>query len=75
MAAAGAGHGIIGMRERVNLCGGTFSAGPLPEGGFQVTAALPLPPVVPGPGPGPGPEPERVPAGRSAAVASSGGRE
>jgi signal transduction histidine kinase len=41
-AASGAGHGIIGMRERANLCGGEFSAGPLPEGGFQVTAVLPL---------------------------------
>jgi len=40
---AGTGHGIIGMRERANLCGGEFSAGPLPAGGFQVTAALPLP--------------------------------
>jgi signal transduction histidine kinase len=43
MAAPGTGHGIIGMRERVHLCGGTFGAGPLPDGGFQVTAALPLP--------------------------------
>ena len=39
----GTGHGIIGMRERVHLCGGTFSAGPLLERGFQVMAALPLP--------------------------------
>jgi signal transduction histidine kinase len=38
----GAGHGIIGMRERVSLCGGTFSAGPLPDGGFGVSATLPL---------------------------------
>ena len=43
VATPGTGHGIIGMRERVHLCGGTFSAGPLPNGGFQVTAALPLP--------------------------------
>jgi signal transduction histidine kinase len=41
-AAPAAGHGIIGMRERANLCGGHFSAGPLPAGGFQVTVALPL---------------------------------
>ena len=40
---AGTGHGIIGMRERVHLCGGTFGAGPAPGGGFQVSAALPLP--------------------------------
>jgi hypothetical protein len=43
VASAGTGHGIIGMRERVHLCGGTFSAGPLPDSGFQVTATLPLP--------------------------------
>jgi signal transduction histidine kinase len=44
--AAGGGHGLIGMRERVHLCGGSFSAGPLPDGGFQVMAALPLPPTI-----------------------------
>jgi signal transduction histidine kinase len=47
MASVGSGHGIIGMRERVHLCGGTFNAGPLPNGGFQVMAALPLPAVLP----------------------------
>jgi len=36
------GHGLIGMRERVHLYGGRFWAAPLPEGGFQVTARLPL---------------------------------
>jgi signal transduction histidine kinase len=41
-ATAGTGHGIIGMRERVNLCGGEFSAGRLSGGGFRVTALLPL---------------------------------
>jgi signal transduction histidine kinase len=46
VAAAGTGHGIVGMRERVHLCGGTFGAGPLPGSGFQVTATLPLPAVV-----------------------------
>jgi signal transduction histidine kinase len=39
----GAGHGIIGMRERVSLLGGEFSAGPLPGYGFRVTARIPLP--------------------------------
>lgn len=43
VASAGGGHGIIGMRERVHLCGGTFNAGPLRDGGFQVMASLPLP--------------------------------
>jgi signal transduction histidine kinase len=41
-APAGAtGFGIAGMRERVALLGGRFSAGPRPEGGFQVSARLP----------------------------------
>jgi signal transduction histidine kinase len=39
---AGTGHGIIGMRERANLCGGDFRAGALPGGGFEVNATLPL---------------------------------
>jgi signal transduction histidine kinase len=38
------GHGIIGMRERVTLLGGEFSAGPRPGYGFQVSAHIPLPP-------------------------------
>jgi hypothetical protein len=37
------GHGIIGMRERVSLLGGQFSAGPLPGYGFEVIARIPLP--------------------------------
>lgn len=36
------GHGLIGMRERVTLYGGTFSAGPHETGGFRVDATLPL---------------------------------
>jgi len=38
------GHalGIVGMRERVTAIGGTLRAGPRPDGGFRVTAALPL---------------------------------
>ncbi|MFJ7266728.1 sensor histidine kinase [Streptomyces sp. NPDC099050] len=42
-AAAGSGYGIVGMRERVGLLHGEFSAGPLPEGGFRVAAVLPIP--------------------------------
>lgn len=36
------GQGLIGMRERVALHGGTFSAGPRESGGFSVTARLPV---------------------------------
>ncbi|MBV9093773.1 MAG: sensor histidine kinase [Streptosporangiaceae bacterium] len=38
------GHGLTGMRERVTLLGGQFSAGPLPGYGFRVSARIPLPP-------------------------------
>lgn len=38
----GGGHGIVGMRERASLHGGTIEAGPRPEGGFRVRAHLPL---------------------------------
>jgi signal transduction histidine kinase len=37
----GHGHGLAGMRERVTLLGGTFSAGPTQGGGFEVAAVLP----------------------------------
>lgn len=39
----GAGYGIVGMRERVSLLHGDFSAGPKPDGGFRVAARLPVP--------------------------------
>ena len=37
-----AGHGLTGMRERVTLLGGSLSAGPSEDGGFVVSAVLPL---------------------------------
>ena len=36
------GHGLTGMRERVALLGGSLSAGPSPDGGFVVSALLPV---------------------------------
>ena len=36
-------HGIIGMTERAAAFGGTLTAGPLPDGTFEVRACIPLP--------------------------------
>jgi signal transduction histidine kinase len=38
----GTGYGLIGMRERAASVGGTFRAGPEPDGGFRVRVDLPL---------------------------------
>jgi signal transduction histidine kinase len=39
---AAEGHGIAGMRERAEALGGTLSAGPAGDGGFLVSASLPV---------------------------------
>lgn len=38
----GGGYGLRGMRERVELLGGVFTAGPTTDGGWEVAASLPL---------------------------------
>ncbi|MEU7300640.1 sensor histidine kinase [Streptomyces sp. NPDC007206] len=38
---AGGGHGLIGMRERAKLYGGTITVGPRSEGGYEVRLTLP----------------------------------
>lgn len=41
-AADSGGHGLVGMRERVSIFGGSLHAAPRPEGGFRVSACFPL---------------------------------
>ena len=41
-AASRGGQGLLGMRERADLLGGSLLAGPGPEGGFEVGARLPV---------------------------------
>ncbi|MCZ4117851.1 sensor histidine kinase [Streptomyces sp. H39-S7] len=69
----GAGHGVLGMRERVSMLGGEMTAEPTAEGGYEVTAFIPVaaepkpepPETGAGPTPeprhGPGPDPQRKP--------------
>jgi signal transduction histidine kinase len=38
----GDGYGLVGMRERVSVCGGDLHAGPRPDGGYEVRARLPV---------------------------------
>lgn len=49
----GAGQGVLGMRERAVMLGGTLSAGPRPGGGYQVVAHIPLTGAALGPVPPP----------------------
>jgi signal transduction histidine kinase len=39
---AGGGHGLVGMRERATMLGGSLDAGPTADGGFRVAAVLPV---------------------------------
>jgi signal transduction histidine kinase len=40
----GGGHGLVGMRERATMLGGSLDVGPTGDGGFRVTAVLPTSP-------------------------------
>lgn len=59
--AAPGGHGILGMKERLEFFGGTLAAGPSPGGGWRVLATVPLgvSRVNPNPDIIPAPPPER----------------
>ncbi|MGW2384622.1 sensor histidine kinase [Streptomyces sp. NPDC001658] len=39
----GAGHGLLGMRERAMMLGGSLAAGPRSGGGYEVVAYIPVP--------------------------------
>jgi signal transduction histidine kinase len=43
--ADGLGQGLIGMRERIAMVGGSLDTGPRPGGGFRISASLPLKPA------------------------------
>lgn len=59
----GTRQGLVGLEERVTLLQGALTAGPTPEGGFQIGADLPAHPSVPADPPAreDGPEPREVP--------------
>ncbi|MFC5056784.1 sensor histidine kinase [Saccharothrix xinjiangensis] len=44
LVAVSGGNGLIGMRERAGVLGGTLESGPNPGGGWRVRAVLPLTP-------------------------------
>lgn len=52
-ASPGGGRGLIGMRERAAMHGGTFEHGALSRGGYQVRLRLPIAPETPVPGAAP----------------------
>jgi len=58
----GAGHGLLGMRERVTMLDGSLTAHPLPDGGYKVFAFLPSHPAADAPDTTDAPDPGDDPA-------------
>jgi len=73
----GGGHGLAGMRERIEMYGGTVQAGPAAGGGFRVIARLPCPKAGPGQpgatGGSQGPPVAAGPAGGTVETSAAGG--
>ncbi|MCX5036447.1 MULTISPECIES: sensor histidine kinase [Streptomyces] len=69
----GAGHGLLGMRERVAMLDGTLTAQPMPDGGYQVAAFLPAdgPDLPAGPFTDPPADPSPRPSAAPSADAST----
>ncbi|MGW0533859.1 sensor histidine kinase [Streptomyces sp. NPDC003032] len=55
------GHGLLGMRERAAMAGGSLRAGPARAGGFLIEATFPAPVPVPARAPAPEPPPAQLP--------------
>ncbi|GAA3453181.1 sensor histidine kinase [Dactylosporangium matsuzakiense] len=64
------GFGLIGLRERVRLLGGTLTAGPAPDGRFVLSATIPVPPADPGAPATSEPVAEGLPVGQEPSAAS-----
>ncbi|MFD7406751.1 sensor histidine kinase [Streptomyces sp. NPDC059866] len=67
-ATRGAGHGLLGMRERIVAVDGTLHVGKRPGGGFCVHATVPVPAVEPVPATVRHPAKARMPARRRHSV-------